>query len=204
MEFLPIKISATRGNWSRFVSRRKNQSFLEAQTKVFARDKDTCQYCGFQSKKYMVVVNKDNNYSNNKLSNLATCCSLCYPCFFVDKIGSVKGTGGYLIFLPEISQADLNHFCRVLFSSMLKDAPYKGKLQASYLSFKERSSIIDDIFGPNSHIPHSFGQSIIDSDLTVEQLDKPVIENIRYLPDRKYIKDQVIYWKNTIFDQIPL
>lgn len=204
MEFLPIRISAKTGNWERFKSRRRNKKFLAAQEKIFKRDKNSCRYCGFKSAKYMVVVNHDQNYLNNKARNLVTCCSLCYPCFFVDKIGKIPQTGGSLIYLPEFSQGELNHFCRVLFSSLLKDAPYKGKLQTTFISLKERAKVVDDIFGPDSHLPEIFGQALLDSKLSAKELANPILSNLRYLPDRKYLKPQILFWKKTIFDQIPL
>lgn len=204
MEYLPLIITARSSNWERFKARRRNQRFLAAQEKIFKRDKYSCRYCGFQSKKYMVVVNHDHNYSNNKSRNLVTCCSLCYPCFFVDQIGKIPQTGGRLIYLPEFSQGDLNHFCRVLFSSMLKDAPYKGKLQTTYISLKDRAKVVDTIFGPDSHDPEVFGQALLDSKLSEKELANPMLAHLRYLPDKKYLKSQILYWKKNIFDQIPL
>lgn len=201
---LPTVLTAKRGNWQRFKARQRNQRFLALVKKIYTRDKYTCRFCGFQTKKYLSVVNKDHNYSNNKSSNLVTACSLCTQCFFLDSLGQDGKTGGYVIYLPEISQADLNHFCRVLFSSMLKDAPYKGKLQTSFLSLKDRSQIVEQLFGPGSSNPNTFGQALIDSNLEHKQLKHPALVNLRLLPERKFFAEQVKYWKKTVFDQIPL
>ena len=46
MEYLPLKICAKRGNWERFRSRRRNERFLAAQSKIYKRDKFTCVRCG--------------------------------------------------------------------------------------------------------------------------------------------------------------
>lgn len=204
MAFLPIKLSAVRGNWQRYQARKRNKRFLAAQEKVFARDKHTCRYCGFFSEKYHTVINHDQNYANNKASNLVTACSLCAQCFFLDSIGRDNKTGGFLIYLPEVSQSDLNHFCRVLFSSMLRDAPYRGKLQSTYLSLKDRTSIIDELFGPDSHDPNIFGQTLIDSNLSDKIENNPVVEHLRLLPNRSSFKEEAYYWKTSVFDQIPL
>ena len=204
MKLLPIVLTARRGNWQRFAARRRNQSFLTIQKKVFARDHNTCRYCGFHSGKYQVVTNYDHDYSHNKPDNLVTTCVFCAQCFFLDQIGKNNITGGYVIYLPEFSQADLNHICRVLFSSLLKDAPYKGKLQNTYLSLKDRMSQVDEIFGPNSSDPNVFGQALIDSNLSINQLQNSTLANLRILPERKYFTKEIAYWKETVFDQVPL
>ncbi len=206
MKLLPIVLTAKRGNWSRFKSRRDNKSFQELEQRVFARDNKTCRYCGFRSDRHQVVVNIDQDYGTGKSeeSNLATACLFCAQCFFLDAIGVENSWGGSLIYLPEISQADLNHFCRVLFASMLRDAPYKGKLQTTYLSLKDREGVVNQTFGVNSSNPYAFGQTLIDSGLTDAQLKHPLMLNLRLLPDRKCFTQEVFYWKATVFDKIPL
>lgn len=96
MELQPIALSAKRGNWQRFASRKANPAFRKIAERVWARDDFTCQYCGFQSQKYQEVVNLDQNYSNNALDNLATSCQFCAQCFFLDSVGRDDRTGGEL------------------------------------------------------------------------------------------------------------
>ncbi len=204
MKPLPILLTARRGNWQRYKSRERNQRFLEIKKKILTRDHYTCRYCLFTSKKYNTVVNHDNDYSHNNAKNMVTACPFCAQCFFLDGIGSDNNTGGIIVHLPEVSQADLNHFCRVLFSSMLRDAPYKGKLQATYLSLSDRAKPVEELFGPDSSNPVTFGQSLIDSNLSKQQLEGNVLKDLRLLPERQYFKEEILYWKKTIFDQIPL
>lgn len=207
MDLLPIRLTAKRGNWSRFKSRREHKSFQALEQKVFARDANRCRYCGFESDRYQVVVNINNDYASGQSveHNLATACVFCAQCMFLDAIGIENSWGGYLIYLPELSQADLNNFCRVLFASMLRnDAPYKGKLQTTYLSFQDRTSVINSVFGTNSSDPYSFGQAIIDCGLTEEQLRHPLMMNVRLLPERKFFTQEIFYWKASVFDKIPL
>ena len=73
-ELLPVMIAANRGNWQRFKTRKRNKRFQTIEKKVFARDKHTCRYCGFQADQYQVVVNQDQNYKNNTGANLITAC----------------------------------------------------------------------------------------------------------------------------------
>jgi len=203
---LPISLIAQRGNWPRFKARRSNKEFVKIEQRILARDQNTCKYCGFISDKYQVVVNINNDYSpgQSKDANLATACVFCAQCLFLDGIGHDNAWGGSLVYLPEISQADLNHFCRVLFTSMLRDAPYKGKLQTVYLSLKDRENTVNEIFGPKSSDPYTFGQALIDCSLTTDQLKHPIMAQLRLLPDRRCFTQEILYWKSTVFDQIPL
>ncbi len=204
MDLLPINLIAKRGNWQRFTSRKANKAFLDVRDKVFTRDDYTCRYCGFQAKRYQEIVNIDHNYDNTVLANLATACNFCTQCFFIDSVGMDGKSGALLIYLPEISQADLNHFCRTLFCSMLREAPYKGKLQAAYLSLQDRAKSVEEVFGPNTQEPAVFGQTLIDSNLSNVHYKNPIFSDLKLLPIRKYYKAHAEYWKSTVFANIPL
>jgi len=201
---LPITLTAIRGNWNRFQARLKNPHFQEVQKKILARDNYTCRYCGFESDKFNFVVNHDHDYKNNVAKNMVTSCPFCTQCFFLDGIGKDENMGGLVIYLPEVSQADLNHFCRVLFCSMLRDAPYKGKLQSTYLNLKDRLQYTEELFGPDTGSPATFGQALLDSGIKKDQLQSKVMENIKLLPLRKYFAPQINYWKRSIYSQIPI
>lgn len=204
MKLYPLVLSACKGNFRKFQARRTNKSFLTIKQKILARDQDTCRFCGFKSQKYQEVVNIDQNYTNNVPTNLITACSLCAQCFFLDGIGTDATMGGGIIHLPEINQADLNNFCRVLFCSMDKDTPYKNKLQAIYLSLKDRGKQIEECFGPESQDPKIFGQGLIDTHLSETELKHPLLREVRLLPTKKIFKEQIDYWKKTVFAKIPL
>src|ERR1700730_2887415 len=110
----PVELKVQPGAWRLFVTRKEDPAFRKFSEKVFKRDNYTCQYCGFQAKEFQEVVNIDQNYRNNKLTNLVTACCFCAQCFFLDAVGVSYG-GGTLIYMPEISQTELNSFCHILF-----------------------------------------------------------------------------------------
>ena len=204
MDLYPITLTAQRGAWLKFDSRRRNKKFVALKKRVLARDQNTCRYCGFVCNEFQEIVNKDKDYDNNKFDNLVTSCSFCTQCFFLDVVGTAENMGGVIIHLPEISQADLNNFCRVLFCSMDKESAYKGKLLAVYMSFKDRSKEVINCFGPESSDPKVFGQGLIDSYLTPDQLQHEVLQHLRLLPARHAFKKQIEYWKKTVFAKVPL
>ena len=203
-DYLPITLKAVRGNWLLYSQRKRNPNFIKLSNEILTRDDYTCRYCGFKCDKFQEVINADYNFNNNTPKNLMTACSFCAQCILLDGIGQDEHLGGLVIYLPEISQSELNHFCRVLFCSMLKYAPYRGKLQATYLSLQDRGLEVTNLFGPNTSDAAVFGQSLIDSQLSLEQQNHPIMQHLRILPAKKYFKEQIEYWRNTVFAKIPL
>ena len=204
MDLLPLQLAANKGAWLRFQSRKRKKGFETAQKKILSRDDHTCRYCGFRSERYQEVMNLDQDYENNKPSNLVTACSFCTQCFFLDGLGMSDHFGGLVVYLPELSQADLNNFCRVLFCSLNKETPYKSRLQAVYLSLRDRSAVVEKVFGPNSSEPQVFGQALMDCGLPPEQLSLNVLSQLRLLPIRSFFKEQIAYWNATIYSRFPL
>lgn len=204
MEYLPITLTAQKGVWRLYHGRKRNAKFLALKNQVLARDNYTCRYCGFFAKEHQDVINIDGNYRNNKIDNLATTCCFCAQCFFLDAVGLESETGGSIVHIPEMSQADLNNFCRVLYCSLDKESAYKGKLQAVYMSLKDRSKEVINCFGPESSDPRIFGQGLIDAALNQEQLHHSVLRHLRLLPSKKAFSRHIEYWKKTVFAKVPL
>lgn len=204
MDLLPVTITAQRGAWRIYHNRKRNKKFLEVKKRVLQRDNYTCRYCGFFAKEFQEVVNIDQDYKNNKFDNLATACCFCAQCFFLDAVGLDSNSGGLIIHAPEISQADLNNFCRVLYCSLDKESAYKGKLQAVYMSFKDRGKEVVNCFGPDSNDPRIFGQGLLDAGLSKEQRQHEVLRHLRLLPSKKAFAVQIDYWKKTVFAKVPL
>lgn len=89
------------------------KALTELKQKVFQRDNFTCKCCGFVSQKYQEVHHLNNNPADNRESNLATVCIFCHQCFNLEKVSEMRS--GVLIWLPEISQARLNHLARAIY-----------------------------------------------------------------------------------------
>lgn len=81
--------------------------------KVYERDNHTCQYCGFQSKKYQIVRAKGEKANPENINDLVTACIFCDQCFALDRVALMKS--GVLIWLPEIDQAMLHHVARAIY-----------------------------------------------------------------------------------------
>ncbi|CZR30239.1 IcmJ protein [Legionella pneumophila] len=147
-------------------------------------------------------MNLDGDYTNNRLSNLVTACCFCAQCFFVESVGVGGYGGGTLIYLPELTQAELNSLCHVLFCAITNDTGYKSSAQNIYRSFKFRSQIVEEKFGEGTSDPAIFGQLMIDSGVNSEEIREKLFKNIRLLPSRAKFRKQIEKWAASALEEI--
>ena len=199
---LNLKLMASPGAWRLYSARKSDARFRLYETKVFQRDAYTCQFCGFQAQIHQDVINLDGNYNNNKLDNLVTSCCFCAQCFFLESVGVGGYGGGTLIYAPELTQAELNVMCHVLFCAITNNTGYKSSAQTIYLGFKSRSQQVEEKFGEGTSDPAIFGHLLIDSGTTTpEQWDK-VLGGIRLLPSRARFRKQIEGWAANALEEI--
>jgi intracellular multiplication protein IcmJ len=198
-----LQLAVNLAGWRIFVKRKQDKAFLPVQKRVLERDAYTCQYCAFQAREYQEVINLDANYTNNKLSNLATACCFCSQCLFIQSVGLDEMGGGQLIYMPEMSQADLNSFCHVLFCAMDNNTGYQDSSQAIYRSFKFRSQLVENQFGSGTSNPNVMGQIIIESQALSP--DKKIINNLtdmRLLPSHTKFRVQLDAWAAAALEEL--
>lgn len=197
-----LKLIASPGSWRLYSARKIDERFKSYEQKIFQRDRYTCQFCGFQARLYQDIVNLDGDYTNNRLSNLVTACCFCAQCFFVESVGVGGYGGGTLIYLPELTQAELNSLCHVLFCAITNDTGYKSSAQNIYRSFKFRSQIVEEKFGEGTSDPAIFGQLMIDSGVNSEEIREKLFKNIRLLPSRAKFRKQIEKWAAIALEEI--
>ena len=73
--------------------------------KILSRDDFTCRFCGFRAVQYQRVVPYEGDH--------VTACSFCEMALSLERAGMMGG--GVLIWLPEITQAELNHIARAIY-----------------------------------------------------------------------------------------
>lgn len=84
-------------------------------SKVMARDDYTCVYCGFKAERFQEIrpLNIDGVARGSKADDWVTACHMCDQCLSLERVGMMGE--GILIWLPEISQSELNHLIRALY-----------------------------------------------------------------------------------------
>src|SRR3990167_8044741 len=197
-----LELAVNLSGWRFFARRKEDKKFLPVAKRVFERDQYICQYCGFQAKEYLDVVNVDGNYRNNKLSNMITSCCFCSQCLFLQAVGLDEMSGGQLIYLPEMTQMDLNSFCHVLFCAMGNSTGYQDSAQSIYRSFKFRSQIVENKFGSGTSNPSVFGQMIIEYQDQFPYQGQQVLKDLRLLPSNAKFKVQLEAWATAALEEL--
>lgn len=197
-----LQLAVNLNGWRHFIRRKADKAFLPVAKRVYERDDYTCQYCGFQAREYQEIVNVDGNYLHNKLANLITACCFCSQCLFLQAVGFDEMGGGQLIYLPEMSQADLNSFCHVLFCAIGNNTGYQDSAQAIYRSLKFRSQIVENKFGSGTSNPSIFGQMVIE--YQAREPNKPIhlLKEMRLLPAHTKFKIQLDAWAAAAIEEL--
>jgi intracellular multiplication protein IcmJ len=197
-----LQLAVNLGGWRIFVRRREDKAFLPVAEKILGRDNYTCQYCGFQAREYQEIVNLDGNYLNNKYSNLITACCFCSQCLFIESIGLDEMGGGQLVFLPDMSQSELNSFCHVLFCAMGNGTGYQETAQTIYRSFKFRSQVIENKFGAGTSNPAVLGQLMLEQKARGVEEKVNVLKDLRLLPSYTKFKAQLDAWAAAALEEL--
>lgn len=197
-----LKLAVNLNGWRLFVRRREDKAFLPVAKRVYERDHYICQYCGFQAKQYQEIVNIDGNYTHNKTSNMITACCFCVQCLFIESIGLDDMGGGQLIYLPEMSQADLNSFCHVLFCAMGNGTGYQDSSQAIYRGLKFRSQPIENKFGAGTSNPSILGQLLLEHEVKSPDVPLNLLDDLRLLPSYAKFKVQLDAWAAAALEEL--
>jgi intracellular multiplication protein IcmJ len=195
MQIHPIKLSAAPNAWRLFMMRKTDTAFVAFSKKIFERDKYACQFCGFQAKTYQEVINLDQNYHNNQPRNLVTACCFCAQCFFIESIGKQDYGGGTIIYLPKITQNDLNGLCHVLFEAMVKATDYQNEAQNLYRTLTLGSKVVEKTLSEGMSDPALLGRMIIDAYMEDRIVTtEKILKDLRLLPSRDKFNAQILAW----------
>lgn len=191
-----ITLTATANNWRLFMLRRADKAFLAFQEKIHIRDDRTCQFCGFQAKAHLETINVNGNYLNNKKDNLLTACGFCAQCFFLEAVGKSDFGGGVLIYMPEMTQGELNALCHVIFASMIYRLNNASHAKNIYRSFKLRAQLIEEKIGEGLSNPAQFGQMLIDANASEQKpvVQEEILKAFRLLPNMAPFSTEIMSW----------
>lgn len=105
---LPLALAADPSRW------REDPPRIEqgVADQVFGRDGHACRFCGFQAVGRQEVVCFHAGHGWAALADLLTACPPCHDCRHLGRDGAEQGYA--VIWLPEASQAVLNHLVRAV------------------------------------------------------------------------------------------
>jgi intracellular multiplication protein IcmJ len=191
----PLFISSKRTSW-RMLDWHAGESdnrYAEIREKVLKRDNYQCAYCNFKSLKYQQLHHLDNDHGNNKPENLVTACALCHQCFHLGLAG--VNHSGTIVYIPEISQSDLNSITRAIFIAVHNGGAHESSARTLYDALDSRSAVIEDNFGAGTSNPSSFGQAFVEmapEDYKTRQQRMP---GLRLLAKMQAFGKEIAYWK---------
>lgn len=119
-----VKLKLWRQNDAK--SEEADREFEEIRQKIVNRDGHVCQGCGMKTLPsapsamagHFDIHHIDDNHDNNHPSNLVTICPFCHNVFHIGNAGARGAATG--IWMPQISQADMNLVCHILFILMFR------------------------------------------------------------------------------------
>lgn len=193
VELIPLRLNAKSGSWrlldKNFVS--DSHEWELTKKSVFERDDYCCCFCNFKSRRYQEVYHLDDNHENDELSNLATACSFCHQ---IQHIGLAALTNsGYLAWIPELSQDEVNHLLRVKFivdywlankmngTQQISAKDYVRASQSLDINLKARSQMVKTVVGTDSALVLGDALIATANDIGVQERDT-ALAGLRLVP----------------------
>jgi intracellular multiplication protein IcmJ len=112
-------------------------------------------------------------------------------------------SGGQLIFLPEISQENLNSFCHVIFCAMNSKTEYQDNAQIIYRNLKARNKLIEAILGEGGSDPRKLGAVLVEyQSLPNPKTLQPFLKDVRLLPLQVKFGKQLDVWAKSAMSKM--
>lgn len=158
-----IILSADRLSWSAPVQHGsrwdKSKIMMQHRDNILKRDNHTCQGCGWRALDFQEIHHRNGDHSNFKESNLETLCPLCHQVFH--PVTASISSGASMIWLPEVSQVELNRLLFAVFASMKAGAkhPLNNVAKAVWGLLDMRKVYLDNQLGKSD--PAIYGQVLL-------------------------------------------
>lgn len=175
---------------------------------VWLRDSFKCFYCNFQSKRHQEIHHLNDDHQDNSLDNLVTICPLCHQNFHLDTVSTTNG--GKIIWLPEITQQELNYISRAIFiaadeiDEKSNDLTFLKIVPSIESSLAERSLIVEQHFQNSASDPVNFANALINLNDDLYEKRFSFLKSFKLLNFRARFPIQTRYWKNNTFKDIPV
>lgn len=189
-------ISADRLSWSALPLHGshwdRSKAVMKMRPRVLKRDDYTCQACGWRSEEFQELHHRDGDHSNYKEANLETLCPLCHQLFHPSS-ATISG-GGFMIWLPELTQAELNRLSFPLFWALAAGTthPLYSVARSTYAMLDQRRVELESHVGRSDAA--SFGQILLR--LSPEEYKKraETMAPIKMLASPKRFQVEIDYW----------
>lgn len=193
---MKLALQGVINNFERFSMRKQNLTFQKLRKKILKRDDFACQFCYFRSPENE-VINRDNDYTNNKPDNMVTACPLCARGTLMDFYQINYDGKDQMIYLPEMTQEQLNHLCRLLFCRINDPGEAAYNAQMILAQLQDRAKVLDDNAGTQLSHPGIFLHY-----LHAQDRDRELVQKIRWLPSPDSFQMYVEHWRDVLANQV--
>jgi len=174
VSFLPLTLgvglsSGAESGGSRAPSKSKAEQTLK-------RDDFTCRFCGFRSIQYQRIVPYEGDF--------VTACSFCEQVLSLERAGMMGS--GLLIWLPEITQAELHHIARAIYVARAEEGGMADAATRALDALTARRTEAKKRLGSDDPLLLS---SVLHEHLTAKERAEAAgrLEGIRLLPLDKHV-----------------
>lgn len=201
-------LEASRSTWAVQINhgteQDKSKKMKEMRGKILKRDNCTCQFCGFRSVKFQEIHHINNNHNDYRESNLETICPLCHQAFHLSSASIT--IGGDIIWLPEISQEQLNQLCIAIFiAEQSDDKKWKGPANTLMASLLSRTEFVNHSIANNASDPAVFADALLRLPKEFIEQKRDLISSFKLLPQANRFSHQIKYWsENGVYKKLTL
>ena len=114
--------------------------------------------------------------------HMLTACPRCAQCGFLESVGLGDYGGGSIIYMPEVSQIELNALCHNLFSAMTLCSESENTSKSIYRDLRMRSQWVEKSLGKGMSRPDNLGRLLIDVEEN-QAFDYSWLDGLRLLPN---------------------
>lgn len=189
-------ISADRLSWSALPLHGSNwdrsKGVLKMRPRILRRDDYVCQGCGWRSEEFQELHHRDGDHSNYREANLETLCPLCHQLFHPSST-TISG-GGFMIWLPELSQAELSRLSFPLFWALSAGPshPLHSVARSTYAMLDQRRVELESHVGRSDAA--SFGQMLLRLSPKDYANRYNALAPIKMLASPKRFQVEIDYW----------
>jgi intracellular multiplication protein IcmJ len=187
---MPLGVART-GDRKRLAEVARSQGFASFKQSLQERDQHCCALCSFEAKKYQDIAPKPGvpaaKAAELREQDWITLCQFCAQAVDVGIAAHMKS--GVLIWLPEISQEELNHIARAIYVARVSQGPLADAARRVMESLMKRREAARERLGTDDPTLLVTVLSDYLEDRHVDGVAKK-LEGVRLYPlDRRIIKE---------------
>lgn len=182
---------------------------------MHAKDKHTCQLCGFKAKKNQRVIDLNGFYrEGDKRSNFVTVCPLCEAPNRLSSFGN-RDIGAF-VYIPELTQSEINHIYHIYWGSL----SFTKMSEAHKKEFDDEEGTFTEILGGfinqmakrNTTATQMYGAGINDF-VTIANIlfnlpeknyenRERMFRHLRFIPNNSFFKKEIEYYEAAIYPNL--